>query len=45
MMMRTFPQIDVFTTAPYRGNPVAVALDAEGLSTDDMQRLANWANL
>jgi PhzF family phenazine biosynthesis protein len=35
----------VFTTTPYRGNPVAVVLDGEGLSTEDMQRFAHWTNL
>jgi PhzF family phenazine biosynthesis protein len=43
--VRPFHQIDVFTRAPYFGNPVAVVLDADGLSTDDMQRVANWTNL
>jgi len=42
---RQFRQVDVFTTVPYRGNPVAVVLDGEGLSTEDMQRFANWMNL
>ena len=44
-MTRQFRQVDVFTTVPYRGNPVAVVLDGEGLSTEDMQRFANWMNL
>jgi PhzF family phenazine biosynthesis protein len=44
-MSRSFSQIDVFTDTPYRGNPVAVVLDGEGLSTQDMQQFANWANL
>ncbi len=30
---------------PYFGNPVAVVLDADGLSTDAMQRFARWTNL
>jgi PhzF family phenazine biosynthesis protein len=42
---RTFNQVDVFTTAPYRGNPVAVVLDGEGLSSEQMQRFAHWTNL
>jgi PhzF family phenazine biosynthesis protein len=37
--------VDVFTDVPYRGNPVAVVVDAEGLSTTQMQRFANWTNL
>jgi PhzF family phenazine biosynthesis protein len=44
-MPRPFSQVDVFTTTPYTGNPVAVVLDGEGLSTDEMQRFANWTNL
>jgi PhzF family phenazine biosynthesis protein len=44
-MRRRFAQVDVFTTEPYRGNPVAVVLDGEGLSDDEMQRFAAWTNL
>jgi PhzF family phenazine biosynthesis protein len=44
-MPRRFMQVDVFTHEPYRGNPVAVVLDAEGLSTEEMQRFAEWTNL
>jgi PhzF family phenazine biosynthesis protein len=43
--MRRFAQVDVFTDEPYRGNPVAVVLDGEGLSGEEMQRFANWTNL
>ena len=42
---RRFAQIDVFGAVPYGGNPVAVVLDAEGLSTEQMQRVACWTNL
>ncbi|MBA2253962.1 MAG: PhzF family phenazine biosynthesis protein [Chloroflexi bacterium] len=42
---RPFRQVDVFTTEPYRGNPVAVVHDADGLSTEQMARFANWTNL
>jgi PhzF family phenazine biosynthesis protein len=42
---RPFRQVDVFTTHPYRGNPVAVVLDAGGLTDQDMQQFANWTNL
>jgi PhzF family phenazine biosynthesis protein len=35
----------VFTTTPYAGNPVAVVLDGSGLTSDEMQRFANWTNL
>lgn len=45
MEQRRFAQVDVFGTAPYAGNPVAVLLDAEGLDEDSMQRIARWTNL
>ncbi|MBE2316047.1 PhzF family phenazine biosynthesis protein [Solirubrobacter sp. CPCC 204708] len=44
-MARAFKQVDVFTTRPYYGNPVAVVLDADGVSTEAMQRFAQWTNL
>jgi len=44
-MPRPFRQVDVFTATPYTGNPVAVVLDGEGLTADEMQRFANWTNL
>ncbi len=44
-MMRAFHQVDVFTTTPYAGNPVAVVLDADGLTTERMQTFARWMNL
>lgn len=40
-----FLQIDVFADRPQRGNPLAVVLDAEGLSDEDMLRIAQWTNL
>ncbi|HEY6966847.1 MAG TPA: PhzF family phenazine biosynthesis protein [Burkholderiales bacterium] len=40
-----FKQVDVFTRVPFRGNPVAVVLQADGLSADEMQRIAGWTNL
>jgi PhzF family phenazine biosynthesis protein len=44
-MQRRFWQVDVFGSGPYTGNPVAVVLDGEGLSQQEMQRFANWTNL
>jgi PhzF family phenazine biosynthesis protein len=44
-MPRQFCQVDVFTATPYLGNPLAVVLDADGLTTADMQRFASWTNL
>jgi len=45
MSGRRFKQVDVFTRIPFLGNPVAVVLDADGLSTEQMQRIAGWTNL
>lgn len=42
---RPFKQVDVFTAVPYRGNPLAVVLDGQGLSTEEMQHFTNWTNL
>jgi len=44
-MLRALHHVDVFTTTPYHGNPVAVVLDADGLTTEQMQRFAHWTNL
>ncbi|MGP7997529.1 MAG: PhzF family phenazine biosynthesis protein [Streptosporangiaceae bacterium] len=44
-MRRAFRLVDVFSTAPHRGNPLAVVLDADGLSSDGMQQFASWMNL
>ena len=44
-MPRPFRQVDVFTHQPYRGNPVAVVMDGDGLTPDAMLRFANWTNL
>ena len=45
MKIRPFKQVDVFTTTPYFGNPLAVVLDGGDLTTDEMQRFAQWTNL
>ena len=45
MHQRPFKQIDVFSGQPGHGNPVAVVLDAQGLSEQDMRRFAAWTNL
>ncbi|MGW0805197.1 PhzF family phenazine biosynthesis protein [Nonomuraea sp. NPDC002799] len=44
-MLRPFTQVDVFSATPYQGNALAVVLDGEGLSTEQMQRFADWTNL
>lgn len=43
-LSRAFAEVDVFTSVPYRGNPLAVVADAEGLTTEEMQRFASWTN-
>lgn len=43
--MLTFHTLDVFTTAPFTGNPLAVVLGAGGLGTAQMQTLAREFNL
>jgi PhzF family phenazine biosynthesis protein len=40
-----FQQVDVFTAVPFRGNPVAVVLDAAPLATEEAQAIACWTNL
>ena len=45
MPSRRFKQVDVFTQKPFFGNPVAVVLDAQELTTEEMQRIAAWTNL
>ena len=44
-MRRRFLQVDVFGEHPYEGNPLAVVIDAEGLTTAEMQAFAHWTNL
>jgi PhzF family phenazine biosynthesis protein len=44
-VQRAFRQVDVFTTTPYLGNPVAVVLDSGGLADADMQLFTRWMNL
>ncbi|MCG5075762.1 PhzF family phenazine biosynthesis protein [Paraburkholderia tagetis] len=40
-----FKQVDVFTSHPFKGNPLAVVFDADGLDTAQMQGIARWTNL
>ena len=44
-MSRRFQQVDVFGTGPCTGNPLAVVLDADGLTTEQMLRFTRWMNL
>jgi predicted PhzF superfamily epimerase YddE/YHI9 len=41
---RRYMEVDVFTHEAYRGNPLAVLIDGDGLHDDVMQRFANWTN-
>ena len=43
--LRPFKQVDVFTSTPFNGNPLAVIMDASGLSDAQMQSIASWTNL
>lgn len=42
---RPYKQVDVFTRVPYEGNPLAVVLDADGMSDAQMHAIARWTNL
>lgn len=44
-MGRHFQLVDVFHDGSLSGNPLAVVHDAEGVSTEEMQRIARWLNL
>lgn len=44
-MKRRIYQLDVFTTRPYAGNPLAVIIDGDGLSQARMQAVAREMNL
>jgi len=45
MHKREFQQVDVFSERPLKGNPVAVVLGADGMSTDAMMDFTRWMNL
>lgn len=40
-----FTQLDVFTNEPFAGNPLAVFPEAEGLTDDEMMKIAREMNL
>ncbi|MGN6687769.1 MAG: PhzF family phenazine biosynthesis protein [Actinomycetales bacterium] len=42
---RRFAQVDVFAPAALQGNPVAVLLDSEELTGEQMQAFTAWTNL
>ncbi len=41
----SFHQVDVFSSQPLRGNPLAVVAAADTLTEAQMQAFANWTNL
>ena len=45
MSVVAFKQVDVFTSQVFKGNPVAVIMDASTLTSEQMQAIANWTNL
>lgn len=45
MRALAFQQVDVFTAAPFQGNPVAVVLDGDRVLAEQMQAIARWTNL
>ena len=42
--MRRYAEVDVFAESALEGNPLAVIVDAEGLTTERMQAIATWTN-
>jgi PhzF family phenazine biosynthesis protein len=40
-----FQQVDVFSSKPLLGNPLAVVVGADAMSDDQMAAFANWTNL
>jgi len=44
-MTYRFCQVDVFSSDPCLGNPVAVILDAQGLDDDSLRRFSVWTKL
>ncbi len=40
-----FQQVDVFSSRPLLGNPLAVVIGADALSDEQMAAFANWTNL
>ena len=45
MLPLNFTQVDVFSTVPFKGNPLAVVHGADGLDDAAMAAFANWTNL
>jgi PhzF family phenazine biosynthesis protein len=45
LKVRRFVQCDVFSPIPTQGNGLAVVIDADGMSDQQMQKFAAWTNL
>ncbi|WP_315810600.1 PhzF family phenazine biosynthesis protein [Bradyrhizobium sp. SZCCHNR3107] len=45
MLALPFHQVDVFSKVAFKGNPLAVIAEADGLDDAAMQAIANWTNL
>jgi PhzF family phenazine biosynthesis protein len=45
MRRLAFQHVDVFTTVPFKGNPVAVVLDGDQVPQEEAQIIARWTNL
>ena len=45
MRRLAFQQVDVFTTVPFKGNPVAIVLDGDQVPQEEAQVIARWTNL
>jgi PhzF family phenazine biosynthesis protein len=45
MESRAFQQVDVFTATALKGNPVAVVLEADGMTAEQMADFSTWTNL
>ncbi|NIF24307.1 PhzF family phenazine biosynthesis protein [Candidatus Pantoea multigeneris] len=44
-MQVAFKQVDVFSSTPFKGNPLAVILDAQSLDDSQLAAIARWTNL
>ncbi len=44
-MSHHFQFVDVFSEQSFSGNPLPVFLDADGISTEEMQKITRWMNL
>ncbi len=45
MTRRKFAQLDVFSSEPFSGNPLACVIAGDGLSGEEMQTFTRWTNL